>query len=176
MSVKLTDRQQVVVNLMAAGDVTLRYSPAFGRGLPASAALHGASGRHHTVAANVPEQLLAKGVVQQIESAWERSDYTLTTLGKSLARPIGKPKLIKWWRVGYTGIESSEFVDETADYLIRGDGRNVKKVGGYERWFPTREEAVKSRMKELEQSVKSAKSRLRDAERELAKFRKTEGV
>jgi hypothetical protein len=88
----------------------------------------------------------------------------------------GKPKLIKWWRVGYTGIESSEFVDETADYLIRGYGLKVKKVGGYERWFPTREEAVKSRMKELEQSVKSAESRLRDAERELAKFRKTEGV
>jgi hypothetical protein len=89
---------------------------------------------------------------------------------------IAKPKLIKWWRVGYTGIESSEFVSETADYLIRGDGRKVKKVGGYERWFATREEAVKSRLKELEQSVKSAAARLRDAERELAKFRKTEGV
>jgi hypothetical protein len=87
-----------------------------------------------------------------------------------------RPKLTKWWRVGYTGIESSEFVDETADYLIRGDGRTVKKVGGYERWFPTRDEAVTYRLRELEQLVKSAAARLRDAERELAKFRKTEGV
>jgi hypothetical protein len=175
MSVKLTDRQQEVVNLMAAG-WRLKYSYAIGNFMGASCDLT-LDGERRKANCGIPGQLKRKGVISRSErSDLHGSDYTLTTLGKSLARPINKPKLIKWWRVGYTGIESSEFVSETADYLIRGDGRKVKKVSGYERWFPTREEAVKSRLKELEQSVKSAAARLRDAERELAKFRKTEGA
>jgi hypothetical protein len=175
MSVKLTDRQQEVVNLMAAG-WEMHFSYAIGNFMEASCDLSFAAGATRSLPTNMPGQLKRKGVVASFAPSHRGCFYKLTPLGKSLAKPINKPKLTQGWRVGYTGIESSEFVSETADYLIRGDGRKVKKVGGYERWFATREEAVKSRLKELEQSVKSAAARLRDAERELARFRKTEGV
>jgi hypothetical protein len=181
MSVKLTDRQQEVVNLMAAG-WKMHFSYAIGNFMEASCDLSYA-GNDRKVPVNVPDQLKRKGLVIPWADSHHGCFYNLTDLGKSLAKPIDKPKLTKWWRSGYAGIDSSEFVSETAEYLLRGDGRTVKKAGGYERGFATREEAVTYRLRELERVVKSSAADLRDAERELAKFRKqlakfrkTEGV
>lgn len=172
---KLTAIQQEVVNLMAHG-WKLNYRYGFGDRVPASASLR-RNAEYRRIAANIPAQLELKGVVSKIKKSWNNREYALTPLGTSLATEDDpKPTLTKWWRIGYGGIDASEFVSDTEQYLIRGNGDRVKKSSGYEQWFATREEAVAESLRRLRADIEAAQRRLQDAKELLAAFIKREQI
>jgi hypothetical protein len=176
--VKLTAKQQEVVNLMAAG-YSLSYHRSMGRFCDASASLHSKGGqRWGKVASNVPDQLRAKGVVVAGHKDWQHEEYTLTDIGKSLAKPIVKPSNLEtWWSVTEFSNAPTpvKFVSSTEAYLVDEQGRRTCKSTGYETWYPTREAAVQALRGRLRLDISNAESALKAAKKALVKFETQEG-
>jgi hypothetical protein len=169
--VKLTAKQQEVVNLMAAGGV-LHYSRDMGRFSEASASVRH-SGIYHKIAANVPGQLNAKGVVEvdKANNDWRGCNYVLTDLGNGLAKPLENAEPETWWN---HMLQKRQFVRSTDGWLFCADGSKMAKSGRYESWFATRQDAVEARRQRLQRDVSAAESALKYAQQALAEFEKKE--
>jgi hypothetical protein len=172
--VKLTAKQQEVVNLMAAGYEML-WHPDMGRFAKASASLRRA-GDYRNIASNIPEQLFDKGVVRRGESTFRSTEYMLTDAGKVMATAMQEPKTETWWSVGKkwrTNITPKQFSGSTECYLL-WLGHKTAKDSEYETWYPTRDAAVKAMRSRLKDAVSNAAQALKSAQQELAKFEKQE--
>lgn len=53
---------------------------------------------------------------------------------------------------------------------------SVAKFSNYERWYPTREEAVAAKLTSLKRTVKSSTENVREAKKRLKEFKEQEGL
>lgn len=172
-TVKLTPKQQEVVNLMADG-WTLHWGSSIGHRDSGHSWMRN-KGETRSVMCGLETQLKNKGVVEVKKHDWQQVSYVLTEFGKSLAMPIETPATVTWWTFGFDWEDkpkSEQFVRETDAYLIRADGRKESKVGGCGNWYATKAECIEAKRERLEKNAVRARVKLQDEEEKLAKFNK----
>lgn len=174
---KLTAKQQEVVNLMAVGYGLYVY-PDMGRLGRASSSLHRNGHDGRCVTHGIASQLQDKAIVHVSADSHLRTEYRLTPLGLSLAKPIEKKTLTTWYRIGKkwdTSIVEEQFAGSTDAYLIRENGRGEAKDSKYYTYFETRGQAIGALRARLEREVKSKQQQLSDAQSHLEQFNERYG-
>lgn len=178
-TVKLTAKQQQVVNLMAAGWAMEVSRDSWGGRFKGRAVLRNGD-KETQISRAIDTQLLAKDVIAVGEkTAFDSSLRVLTALGRQMATDVEKQaKPQTWWQVmkWSTDIRAETFAGSTPACLIHEDGRKTTKSGTERSWFSSREAAVEYLHKKLQGSVTSAERALESHQKVLAAFEKKEGI
>ena len=175
---KLTAKQQQVVNLMAAGYV-LAWHSSVGRSLRDWSTLRKGD-KSHKVPANICHDLSKKGVVEidRKKNDWRSTVYVLTDKGRSMAQPVSAQKSVAWWCIGKYGTEigTRQFVSDTDEYLFDDSGSKTKKHSEWQWWLSSREAAVEALHVRLKGAVSAAEYTLAENKKALAAFEKKESL
>ena len=172
--VKLSKTQQEVVDYMAAGWELSLYR-GYGGDYSLSLAPASASGRSRRVRVGTEGALLALGAIAAGGRRGTHTEYRLTALGRSLAKPIEVKATTTWWLVSRYSQEPCDVeVESSTDAMLVIKGHRTKMHADYENYFPTREEAVACICSRLEAAVVAAEQSLKAAKQELQAFKNRE--
>ena len=86
-----------------------------------------------------------------------------------------KQKIMKWYKVSYDNKITEVEVEKETDKCVYVKGNRNNKIGNYECYYPTFQEAHDVVLKKLENRLSNTKHILEGLEKELTKFKEEYG-